>query len=162
MKFKFEFKGIPSFGYTCYGTPDMELKIRNIIENEPYKLKGILDMDGFNLLIQKMIVDQVGNKHTLFHWGVSEIESDVSGQEVHIWGEINFESDNIGNLRDVNLNNEFKNIMLYLLNDTHGDCNYLDFTELDKIVEESNDDDGYGIVVEIEDCDVKVSTQFMD
>lgn len=97
-----------------------------------------------------------------FTGGVSEIESDVSGQEVHIWGEINFESDNIGNLRDVNLNNEFKNIMLYLLNDTHGDCNYLDFTELDKIVQESNDDDGYGIVVEIEDCDVKVSTQFMD
>lgn len=164
MRFMFDFKGIPSFGYTCYGTAEMEARIKQIIENEPHRLKCLPNI-GFDVidLVEQLLIDQVGSKQTRFDWTYSEVNDDSSGEEVRFCGELKFDSKTIENLENVNLDNAFKEAMLHLLNDPHGDCNYLDFSALDKVVEELGDgDDGYSIVVEIDESDVTVATKFVN
>lgn len=58
MRFMFDFKGIPSFGYTCHGTAEMEARIKQIIENEPHRLK-CLPNTGLDIidLVEQLLID---------------------------------------------------------------------------------------------------------
>lgn len=161
MKFEFNFKGIPTFGYCVPSRPDIENVMGVLIEKSPEKFTSRIDRDDIDWYVRDVLIDGLDIEPKNLKVIENRIEYDISGAMVEFHGHMLFKRVDGKPIEIVDLTEEFTSRMLNSFNDEHGCCDYLDFSVLENLFDD-NFDEGYYLHVEVQEHDVQASTKLTD
>ena len=162
MRFEFSFKGIPVISCCFPSRPEIEDVMLEIIEKSPSRFTSTVDITDIDWEVRDILLDELDIEPRDLKVTETNITADISGEKLEFSGHLIFERLDSKTTKIVDLTEAFTKRMIVKFsdNDVVAAC-YLDFSTLDNLLDEDCED-SYYLHVEVQGCDVQVSTKLTD
>lgn len=162
MRFEFSFKGIPVINCCFPSRPEIEDVMLEIIEKSPSRFTSTVDITDIDWEVRDILLDELDIEPRDLKVTETNITADISGEKLEFSGHLIFERLDSKTTKIVDLTEAFTKRMIVKFSDNDVvAAYYLDSSTLDNLLDEDCED-SYYLHVEVQGCDVQVSTKLTD